>query len=173
MKSLPAILIPYILTALVLTAQTDPIVSKELSAQNLASYLNLYAASFTVKATGTQKYFSSRLVVYFNGKELGASIRHSDGTASGSKTKQEFTVILKNTTNGLEYWISHNASSWRGEIKLPKDMRPDTYSPLPRINTDGSISFAMKDVDNVSHDRDWAPSTGHLVVVLETAEEKK
>lgn len=148
----------------------EELVEKQFEASDLASFLNLYAASFNVPASGQQKQFGSRLVVYIDGKKHASSVLHFDGTTSGKEQTQDFSIIFEDVDEGLSYWMRHNQSSWRGLLKIDGKLRPNTFSPIPRWNSDGSITFAIKDKDNTSRIEDWAPSTGHLVIVMEAEE---
>ncbi|SHI51494.1 hypothetical protein SAMN02745181_0294 [Rubritalea squalenifaciens DSM 18772] len=164
-----------LLTIAALLSLSCSLHAKELKAKpfpssDLASYLNLYAASFELTASGKQESFGSRIVVYLDGKEIASSTLSQDGTGAGKRAKQEYSIVLEDNEEGIKFWIQHNNASRRGLLEIPKKHRPDTFLPTPAINKDGSITFAVKDTDNGFNDEDMAPSTGHLVIVLETKE---
>lgn len=142
-----------------------------LEAADLAAYHGLYAASFSLQATGTQETFFSRIAIYIDGELHRATAWQGDSTYAGEAKLQKFTVIYKERKNELEFWIKHNAGARRVSLDLYQKFHPNVTSPVPRRNLDGSISFAMRHKDYVAEGKDWAPSTGHVVIVMETREE--
>ena len=167
------IVIAVLLGWLGLSILTAAGIKKEnLEASDLASYLDLYAASFSVQATGAQATFFSRVAVYVDGELKDATIWHGDGTPSGKERKQSFTVIYKLLDNRIEVWINHNSSKRKRELELDNKYHPNVTSPTPRTNSDGSISFAMRQTDNISTGEDWTPSEGYVVIVMETREDR-
>lgn len=139
-----------------------------LDATALASFLNVHGGTFDLSTSGSQSRYCYRLIVYLDGKPVGETAWKSDSTQWGRMKFQRFTTILGNVDEGITFWVSHNSAVTRGTIKLETKLRPNYFPQEPITNKEGSISLAANIKDDVL--KDSTPSTGQMVVVLETKE---
>lgn len=160
-----------------LPPQTAPedsrIQTQPFDVSSLADFLNVQGWTFDLPASGTQARFCYRLVAYLDGKAVGQTAWKVDSTTWGREKNQRFTIVLGDVDEGIKFLIRTNSAAIRSTIKLDTNLRANYFLQTPRRNKDGSVTLAYHPKDELYDDSLITPSTGRMVVVLETKEESE
>lgn len=148
--------------------QTQP-----LDVFSLAEFFNVHGWTFDLPASGNQDRFCYRLAAYIDGKAAGQTAWKVDSTTWGRDKNQRFTIVLGDVEEGIKILIRTNSAVIRSTIKIDTKMRANYFLQTPKRNKDGSVTLAYLPKDDLHDDSVIAPSSGRMVVVLETKEESE